>query len=128
MKRLNNSTLHFEIEGEGYLITGCESNNVRLEWGTAPVIVRSTLRNGRIKVKASVLKEGALTPEAGEIELESVPSDKNMIYSESEAKFSESVNPINDSDKSSFENDRKKREESSRELKEVERQQNEFGE
>ncbi len=128
VKRLNNSTLHFEIEGEGYLITGCESNNVRLEWGTAPVIVRSTLRNGRIRVKASMLKEGTLTPEAGEIELEGVPSDNKMIYSESEAKFSESVNPINDSDKSSFENDRKKREESSRELKEVERQQNEFGE
>ncbi|TKG94920.1 glycoside hydrolase family 2 protein [Puteibacter caeruleilacunae] len=84
VRRLNRSVIRFEIEGEGEII-GDESvmaNPKRLEWGTAPILVRSTLIAGKIKIKASVLDEGFHTPASGMLEVESIPSTDQFIYSE----------------------------------------------
>lgn len=131
IKRLNNSILHFEIEGEGVLITGSDNDNVRLEWGTAPVIVRSTLRNGTIRVRASMVKAGVHRPVSGELTIESVPSDVDMIYSDKEAMLVGKGRlgmPSGDGVSIDPEQERSAREKSAARLLEVERQQSEFGE
>ncbi len=84
VKRLNKSTVRFEIEGEGELI-GDEANGgnpKRLEWGQAPIMVRSTTKAGKIKVKAYLVNEGINMPVGGELEFESVASNDLMIFSE----------------------------------------------
>lgn len=131
IKRLNNSMLHFEIEGEGRLITGSEGDNVRLEWGTAPVLVRSTLRSGTIRVRASMAKGGTHRPISGELTIVSVPSDVNMIYSDKDARFLDDRDrylSADDCGVRDHDQERMALEKRVARLLEVERQQNEFGE
>lgn len=131
IKRLNNSMLHFEIEGEGRLITGSEGDNVRLEWGTAPVLVRSTLRSGTIRVRASMAKGGTHRPISGELTIVSVPSDVNMIYSDKDARFLDDRDRYLSADDCGVRDNDQERmalEKRVARLLEVERQQNEFGE
>ena len=45
-----------------------------MEFGSAPVLIRSTRKAGKIKVKARVQYEGTHAPTPAEIEFESVPS------------------------------------------------------
>lgn len=82
VKRLNNSYIKFEVEGEGILI-GDErimANPVKIEWGTAPILVRSTLNAGKIVIKAAVLEEGINTPTSGEITFNSISAKTKLIY------------------------------------------------
>lgn len=84
VKRLNDYTIRFEIEGQGQII-GDETigaNPEKVEWGTAPVLIRSTTKPGKIKIKAVVLYQGVNMPVAGELEIESVPSADKLIYLE----------------------------------------------
>ena len=84
MKRLNNSIIRFSIEGEGRLVgeTVCA-----LRWGSAPILVQSTLNPGKVKVTASMVYEGSQRPLSGELEFETVADPNLRIYSESESKF-----------------------------------------
>lgn len=84
VKRLNKSDIQFEIEGEGELISNSEilSNPKKLEWGTAPILVRSTLEAGKVKIKANLVDQGINSPVGGEIVFESQTSDNNFIYNE----------------------------------------------
>ncbi|MCT4645838.1 MAG: beta galactosidase jelly roll domain-containing protein [Carboxylicivirga sp.] len=84
VKRLNKSDIRFEIEGEGELISNSEilSNPKKLEWGTAPILVRSSLKSGKITIKASLIDQGINSPVGGEITFESFPSDNDFIYQE----------------------------------------------
>ncbi len=54
------------------------------------MLIRSTLKPGLIKVRASVIDEGVHTPAAGELIFETVPAKDRMIYSE-EGRASASV-------------------------------------
>jgi beta-galactosidase len=84
VKRLNDYVIKFEIEGEGHII-GDESigaNPERVEWGTAPILVRASTRPGKIKIKASVLFQGINMPASGELIFESVPSAEKLVYTE----------------------------------------------
>ncbi len=74
IKRLNNEQVRFSIEGCGSLVGEASGfvNPRRIEWGTAPVLVRSTLVPGKITVRAEVLLKGSQQPVAGEITFESV--------------------------------------------------------
>ena len=60
IKRLNNYFIRFEIEGEGVILGGEDvmANPRPVQWGTAPVLVKSTTTPGKIKIRASVLIEG----------------------------------------------------------------------
>jgi len=84
IKRLNESEILFEIEGEGELMGDHTifANPKKIEWGTAPILVKSTLKAGAIKIRASLVDEGINSPSAGEIEFKSIPSNDVFIYSE----------------------------------------------
>lgn len=83
IKRLNNSYIRFEVEGEGKLVgnTAEMLNPVAVHWGTAPVLLRTTTRSGTIKIKASVLKKGKHMPMDAALTLQSVKPDYPMIFS-----------------------------------------------
>ena len=87
IKRLNDYHIKFEIEGEGRIIGDASimANPVPVKWGTAPILIQSTLKSGKIKIRASVLFPGSQMPAYAEITLESTPSKFNLIYQEDEA-------------------------------------------
>lgn len=131
VKRLNQSDIRFTIEGEGCIIgdQNVFANPKKLEWGTAPVLVRSTLKAGKIKVKASLADEGINSPVAGELVFESIPSDDSFIHSEIGKEATTVISK--DTPKRSEEDLLKKikvleKELGKYKLKEVERQQREF--
>ena len=125
VKRLSDAVVRFEAEGEGILLGSPEmlTNPVRTEWGTAPIILRSTLRPGKIKVKASVLIEGTHTPVAGEIILESIAPEDKQLYDEADV-----PQAAGHTVRSAGSCVTGSREATEALLKEVERQQSEFGE
>ena len=81
------------------------------------------MRPGEIKVKASVLVEGTHTPVAGEITIESIAPEYKQLYDEADVPQAsdQTVRNIGSSGAGS-------REATEALLKEVERQQSEFGE
>lgn len=86
IKRLNNEHILFSIEGEGSLVGDAESfsNPVEVKWGTAPILVRSTTTAGKIKIKASVVWQGKMTPIDGTLEFESIKSEYPLIINKDE--------------------------------------------
>ena len=74
IKRLNNYEVRFEVEGPAMLVANEETftNPSPVRWGTAPVLVRSTLTPGDIKVRASVVWQGKHTPLPAELVIRSV--------------------------------------------------------
>ncbi|MCM1482889.1 MAG: glycoside hydrolase family 2 protein [Muribaculaceae bacterium] len=133
VKRLNNSTVKFDIEGEGRIIgsANIQANPVPVKWGTAPVLIQSTLNPGKIKVKASVTFEGLQTPVSGELEFESKPTNRHLLYDTNEAQaLSTSSAMATPAQGSSYDKEQMliKRQQNERALKEVERQQSDFGE
>ena len=135
IKRLNNYYVKFHIEGEGRILGGANvlANPAPVKWGTAPVLVQSTLKPGKIKITASVLFEGSQMPVAAELELESKPAAYPLIYSKEEAALipmeSDSQSfPITAKSKEELEKEKAVREQNERKLKEVEQQQADFGE
>ncbi|MEG1332538.1 MAG: glycoside hydrolase family 2 TIM barrel-domain containing protein [Bacteroides sp.] len=135
IKRLNNYFIRFEIEGEGTIL-GDESimaNPHPIQWGTAPILVKSTTRPGKIRIKASVLLDGKQMPVAGTLELESTPTTRPLVFSEQEeaqtnlhstkqeSTLKQKENCADEIKKLQMELNRYK-------LKEVEKQQTEFGE
>ncbi|MCU4174239.1 glycoside hydrolase family 2 TIM barrel-domain containing protein [Carboxylicivirga sp. N1Y90] len=136
IKRLNNYFIKFEIEGEGQIV-GNESvlaNPRPVNWGTAPVLVKASVQAGTIKVQASVLFEGSQTPISAELEFSSVSSTDKLLYSSEEWSEKQSVvvpdslpnMELNTEMKKELERVRK--ELNNLKLKEVERQQEAFGE
>ncbi len=87
VKRLSNEFVKFHVEGEGRLLGGADvlANPAPLRWGTAPVLVQSTLKPGRIKVTASVLFEGSQKAVGAELWIESRPAARALVYDEGEA-------------------------------------------
>lgn len=132
IKRLNNYDVRFTIEGEGSLVGDASvfANPRPVVWGTAPILVRSTLKPGKIRVRAEVLKKGSQMPVAGEIEFESVKPGLPQIYNPEEAAAIGTKVAIQDSGEKNRELedkvDRLQKELNSMKLKEVERQQEEF--
>ncbi len=136
IKRLNNYHIKFEVEGEGYLV-GDESvltNLQSVQWGTAPVLVRATTKPGVINIKASVLFEGIHKPVSGYLQLESLPTDLSMLFDEKEwsqrttvAKITKTLDDNSEQDLQR-EVDRLRKELNDLKLKEVEKQQEDFGE
>ena len=135
IKRLNNYNIRFSIEGEGRLLggPGVLANPVPVKWGTAPVWVQSTLKPGKIRITASVLFEGSQMPISGELEFESKPSVFPLVYDAADAariplgSASAGQNTASKTD-AEREVERLRKELNTLKLKEVERQQSEFGE
>ena len=135
IKRLNNEYIRFSIEGEGRILGGAEvlANPAPVKWGTAPVLVQSTVKPGKIRITASVLFEGSQKPLSGELEFESVPAAYPLLYKESEMQELSTANAMEAetyATKTDLEREveRLRKELSVLKLKEVEKQQTEFGE
>lgn len=136
IKRLNNSILKFEVSGEGEIL-GNEpfiANPREVVWGTAPILVKTTTKAGEITVKASMNRRGSQRPVSGEITFSSIPATKEMIYSEDElSAFSANQNKPNQKNSETQNELQNKVNQLQQELnairlKEVEKQQEEFGE
>lgn len=69
IKRLNNYHIRFEVEGPAELVGDAETftNPRPVQWGTAPVLLRSTTTPGTVKVKAFVTLQGKHTPLSAEL-------------------------------------------------------------
>lgn len=83
VKRLNGYSIQFEVEGQGQIIgdESIEANPRRVEWGTAPALIRSTTQAGKIVVRASVRWPGSNMPTSTTLEFESVPAALPAIAS-----------------------------------------------
>lgn len=124
VRRLAKENIVFTIEGEGEII-GDRSINANLrtvEFGTAPVLVRSTSKAGKIRIKAHVQFEGTHAPTPAEIEFESVDPEFPSCYIEQRMVPKSNVNPVNNTRKTVLTEEEKRHL-----LMEVEKQQTEFG-
>ncbi len=92
VKRLCNDYIKFEIEGEGEIVGDASimANPRKVDWGTAPVLIRSTTNAGNIKIKASVLKEGIHTPISAVLSFESIEPDISLLFEDIPALISSS--------------------------------------
>jgi beta-galactosidase len=123
-RRLAKDNIVFSVEGEGEIIgdQSIGANPRTVEWGSAPVLIRSTIKSGKIKVKAHVQFEGTQAPAPAEIEIVSVPADLPFNYIDQsidkkykQLKGSENKIELTDEEKKIL-------------LDEVEKQQTDFGE
>ena len=135
IKRLNNYYVKFHVEGEGRILgdAGILANPAPVKWGTAPALIQSTLRPGKIKITASVLFEGSQMPVSAVLELESYSAAYPLVYSGKDAALitgSSSLQAAGTSAKSAAELEQEQllKEQNAQRLKEVEQQQEDFGE
>ncbi|MEG1740637.1 MAG: glycoside hydrolase family 2 TIM barrel-domain containing protein [Akkermansia sp.] len=84
VKRLNNEQIFFEVEGPAEIIgeASNDANPKRVQWGTAPVLVRMGTEAGKIRVKASVAHKGQNAPAAGTLEFTSIPASQPLLGDE----------------------------------------------
>lgn len=127
VRRLAKENIVFTVEGEGSIIGDASigANPRAVEFGTAPVLIRSTRKAGKIKVKAQVQWEGTQAPTAGELEFESVATELPFCYEEQEA--TQQMAKSGSATQTITGKVQLTDEERQRVLDEVERQQTEFG-
>ena len=123
VRRLAKENIVFSVEGEGEIIgdANINANPRAVEWGSAPVLIRSTKKAGKIKVKAEVQFPGVHAPTPAELEIESITNDLPMCFMEQsqstqQVQNLQGVRPsvVSDSEKAKM-------------LQEVESQQADFG-
>ena len=125
VRRLAKENIVFTIEGEGEIIgdASINANPRAVEWGSAPVLLRSTRQAGKIKIKAEVQYPGVHAPTPAELEIESVPYDVPMCFTEvCVVHKPHEANRPDESQKSTLSDAEK-----SKMLQEVEAQQADFG-
>jgi beta-galactosidase len=123
VRRLAKDQILFSVEGEGEII-GDErigANPRTVEFGSAPVLIRSTLKPGKIRIHARMLFEGENAPSSTTIELESISPKYGLVYSEIPRRLEDERTNSSYQRKLSEQEKRKM-------LNEVELQQTDFGE
>ena len=125
VRRLAKENIVFSVEGEGEIIgdASINANPRAVEWGSAPVLVRSTRKAGKIKIKAEVQFPGVHAPTPAELEIESVPYDVPMCLSSDAGKTSRTSETSRTSNSGPTLSDAEK----NKLLQEVEAQQADFG-
>ncbi len=126
VRRLAKENIRFTVKGEGEIIgdASINANPRAVEWGSAPVLIRSTKKAGKIKVKAEVQFPGVHAPTPAELEIESIPYDVPMCYDPNETlEYSRSTVSASTSTPASSLSDAEKQ----KMLQEVEAQQADFG-
>lgn len=123
VRRLAKEQILFTIDGEGEIIGGSQigANPRTIEFGSAPVLIRSTVNAGKIKLHARVLFEGEHAPTPADIEFETIPSNRTLLFLDK---------PTNKNNSEGYQrsfNRQLTEEERKHALDEVERQQTEFG-
>jgi len=124
VRRLAKENVVFEVSGEGEIIGDqtIGANPRAVEWGSAPVLIRSTTKAGKIKVKAHVQFEGTHAPTSAEIEFNSISSDLLFNYIEQQIGTKTGLKIERIQNKNNLTEEQKKKL-----LEEVEKQQTEFG-
>ena len=125
VRRLAKENIRFTVEGEGEIIgdASINANPRAVEWGSAPVLIRSTKQAGKIKIKAEVQFPGIHAPTSAELEIESIPYDLPMCYQEySVSRTSRDSRQSRESSSSTLSEAEK-----NKLLQEVEAQQTDFG-
>ena len=84
VKRMAEEEIVFEVSGEGSMIAANEpwANPRRVEFGTAACLVQSSIKTGKITVRAHTLFEGGNTALPDIITFESVPSSVPLLFTE----------------------------------------------
>ena len=126
VRRLAKENIRFTVSGEGEIIgdASINANPRAVEWGSAPVLIRSTKQAGKIRIKAEVQFPGTHAPSSAELELESVPYHLPMCYREEvKSKTLDGNGSVGASQSSTQLSDQEK----ARLLQEVEAQQADFG-
>ena len=124
VRRLAKENIRFTVEGEGEIIgdANINANPRAVEWGSAPIFVRSTRQAGKIKIKAQVQFPGTHAPTPAELEIESIPYDMPMCYLESSLSSKSSLSSESRTSSPTLSD-----EEKAKLLQEVEAQQADFG-
>ncbi len=124
VRRLAKENILFTVEGEGEIIgdASIHANPRPVEWGSAPVLIRSTRTPGKIRISARVEFPGTHSPTPAEIEIESVPAPFKAVYRDEKKIGSASEAGRVNTAGSSLSEDEKRRI-----LEEVDLQQQEFG-
>lgn len=124
VRRLAKDQIRFTVEGEGEIIgdASINANPRAVEWGSAPILVRSTRQAGKIKIKAEVQFPGTHAPTPAELEIESIPYDLPMCYNVNETAVRHHTSSIGHQPSSTLSD-----EEKAKLLQEVEAQQADFG-
>ncbi|MTK52738.1 glycoside hydrolase family 2 TIM barrel-domain containing protein [Paludibacter sp.] len=124
VRRLAKEQILFSVEGEGEIIgdASIQANPRVVEFGSAPVLIRSTTKAGKIKVTARPLFEGEYAPKAATLEFSSVTPSRTLLFEEKPT-----INVVNQGPNSSTRKTLTD-EEKQKLLNEVERQQTDFGE
>ena len=124
VRRLAKENIRFTVEGEGEIIgdANINANPRAVEWGSAPILVRSTRQAGKIKIKAQVQFPGTHAPTPAELEIESIPYNLPMCYLESSLSSKSSLSSESRTSSPTLSD-----EEKAKLLQEVEAQQADFG-
>ena len=123
VRRLAKENIRFSVEGEGSIIgdASINANPRAVEWGSAPVLIRSTKKAGKIKIKAEVQFPGTHAPTPAELEIESIPYEGVFCDDGSVAQSFQSTHNTHSTHTTLSEAEK------ARMLKEVEAQQADFG-
>ena len=86
VKRLSNTSVKFTVSGEAELLgddaTG--RNPVIVQWGSAPALIRATATSGAVRIKAEILGEGVHAIAPAELVYYSTKPTERFIYNASE--------------------------------------------
>ena len=125
VRRLAKENIRFTVEGEGEIIGNASicANPRAAEWGSAPILVRSTRQAGKIKIKAEVQFPGTHAPTPAELEIESIPYNLPMCFDAKETLQARNTHSSQTTQQSSTFSDAEK----AKMLQEVEAQQADFG-
>ena len=125
VRRLAKENIRFTVEGEGEIIGNASicANPRAVEWGSAPILVRSTRQAGKIKIKAEVQFPGTHAPTPAELEIESIPYNLPMCFDAKETLQARNTHSSQTTQQSSTLSDAEK----AKMLQEVEAQQADFG-
>ena len=95
VRRLAKDQILFSVEGEGEIIGDAiiGANPRTVEFGSAPLLVRSTLNAGKITVHARVLFDGENATTPTSIEFESIPPPHKLLHKEIPRRFNEMIRP-----------------------------------
>jgi beta-galactosidase len=126
VRRLAKENVKFTVTGEGSIIDdGTINANPRaVEWGSAPILLRSTRKAGKIHIRAEVQFPGTHAPAPAEMDIESVPYKGGFCFIQQvDNRNSDSAESITEKHNSVVLSAKDKE----KMLKEVEQQQADFG-
>ncbi len=125
VRRLAKENICFTVSGEGEIIgdAAINANPRAVEWGSAPILVRSTRKAGPIHIHAEVQFPGTHAPTPADLDIASTPYDLPMLFTPQAASRTSAARPVPSGLPAGNLSD----EEKARMLKEVEQQQADFG-